>query len=64
MIKKSLMVCTGGGAVEIQSFVQIYNVNILIYRDDNSKPYEIGFSNHGVLTVFYQVWSMHVTKMS
>ena len=42
-----------GGEVEIQSFVQIYNVKIFIYRDNNPKPYEIGPSNskNGVLTV-------------
>ena len=42
-----------GGEVEIQSFVQIYNVKILIYRDNNPMPYEIGPSNskNGVLTV-------------
>ena len=41
------------GEVEIQSFVQIYNVKIFIYRDNNPKPYEIGPSNskNGVLTV-------------
>ena len=39
--------------VEIQTFVQIYNVHTFIYRDNNSKPYEIGPSNskNGVLTV-------------
>ena len=42
-----------GGEVEIQSFVQIYNLKIFIYRDNNPKPYEIGPSNrnNGVLTV-------------
>ena len=44
-----------GGEVEIKSFVQIYNVNVLqnVYRSDNSKPNEIrrNDSNYEALTV-------------
>ena len=42
-----------GGEVEIQSFVQIGNVKIFIYRDNNPKPNDIGPRNskNGVLTV-------------
>ena len=35
-----------GEKVEIRSFVEIYNANILICWNDDLKPYEIGMNNN------------------